>query len=391
MKQRVGENVTQGETGERGEHAKHERLEAEDHDDLLGVEPLRVYLSEEPPALRDREQHRVERQQQPHHHTDRGEQSRGLAQRLRGLFKDAQFVIRRLDIHSRSREALQLAGDLAFTAGEWLDQDLCDTPRLLGEALRDRQQRDRHRAFGDRADRTGVQHRSHRLGVSVAFGEQRHLFSLLHADRFSDPGREADPTREQQGTLPEIPRRQPPEGDDAPGHANELDRAATPRPDDHGRLAQQVGRILHAGQRSRFAGEPFAEAFLRARLQLQPGSPVDRANQAGRGAGEAHVGDQHPEDERDTDRDTRAGQQLGHHLPAQTRPVKIPQHTHPHTHNPRVQQMTRRLTRANFAHTPTTASNSTSNPSLSRPSRRVCTRSTNAVACGSCVTSNAGS
>ena len=108
VEERAREHVSQRQPRQRGEHARHRGLEAEQQQHLTPVVALDAQIGDEAPALRDGEQHCVQRQQEAHHHADRGEQLGGLAVGTRRLAQQSQLVVGGGDVEPIRGESAQV-------------------------------------------------------------------------------------------------------------------------------------------------------------------------------------------------------------------------------------------------------------------------------------------
>ncbi len=145
-------------------------------------------------------------------------------------------------------------------------------------------------------------------------------------------------------------------------------------------LAQHRGRDAHPWHPAGGEREALVVAELRARVDLQPCRADDLVDQLAGGAGQALVGHEHAEDERDADRDAAAGEQLLDGMRAQPHAIEVGQHAQPYAGDARVELL---------SHDGTAAGAACGSPAR-RPSRSVWMRSTWFAASGSCVTSSPG-
>ncbi len=206
VEQRAREQVAEREAGKRRKRAEQQRLEREDHEHLSRVEPLRAQLGDEAPALGDRQQHRVQGQQQADHRADRGEERRRLVVGLCGEVEQPQFLIGRCDREPAGRERLQLAGHLRLLSGLRLDEQLRHAAGLVEQGLHDGERGDADRALRERADGVRPEHRADLDALLEAIGEQRHMLAAAHADGRGDARWKREAVREPQATRAEVAR-----------------------------------------------------------------------------------------------------------------------------------------------------------------------------------------
>lgn len=140
-------------------------------------------------------------------------------------------------------------------------------------------------------------------------------------------------------------------------------RATSPWPDDDGVLPQQRGRDRYTRQPPDSFGRPSVEPMRGARDELKARGADRSSHELPRRPREACAGYQHPEHERNTDRDPASRQGLLHLVAAQAVAVDEEQRGEPDTEKRWVEQ-------AAGSHQEVTAS-SMSNPSFNCPSRSV--------------------
>ncbi len=198
MEERVRKHVAERDPHNRGADPKQQRLKAQNQQYLVGVEALHPQIGDEAPALGDREQHRVERQQEAHHPADRGKQRGRLVGRLLRAAQLAQFFGDRLHVEAPGGQPPKLAGDECFGAGRRLDEYLRDAFGLARERLCERQQRDRHGPVPGRVGERAGEHETNGDRVRLAVGIEHHPTPLAGADRTRHFRRQTQASDEQQ-------------------------------------------------------------------------------------------------------------------------------------------------------------------------------------------------
>src|ERR1019366_865209 len=151
-----------------------------------------AHLSHEAPSLWDRQQHRVEGEQEADHRADRGKQRGGLRGRGLGRFQHRQFAIGGLHVQASGGDALHLCFYQPLLAGLGLDEDLVDAPWFPGEFLCESQQSHDDRAVGHGANGLAPQDRADFDPMGVPGREQGDVFVGLGADMFGDLGGEPE-------------------------------------------------------------------------------------------------------------------------------------------------------------------------------------------------------
>ena len=257
VKQRAREHLAERDPHERGAHPEQQRLKAQDQQHLAGVEALHAQVGDEAPALGDREQHRVDGEQEADHRADRGEQRGRLVRRLRGGGEQAQFVVRRLDVQASAGKAPKLAGHQPVGARQRLHQHFGHPSGLCRRAScasgsrgdRDRAVRGRIRRARRRA-RCEPRWSATGPPASSVTGFPRRTPIVLA----TSAGRPTPPVSSSASVLGSSTA-QDAEPDDVRVHADQLDRLATTGTDDDRVLSQERGRDLHTGQPADRAGQ----------------------------------------------------------------------------------------------------------------------------------------
>ena len=171
--------------------AEHERVEQQHRDHRPRRVPVAAQIDDQPPALRDGEQHRVEREQESHERADRREQRGRLVARRGRLGEQPFFVVDRLDVQTPAGQPLERSSHLCLGAGGRLYEDAAHACAQAGHFLGERQRHDRHRAGGQRPDlarvQLGVQRRLARVSVEL----QRRLPGRTSARRSCAPAERA--------------------------------------------------------------------------------------------------------------------------------------------------------------------------------------------------------
>jgi hypothetical protein len=87
------------------DQSEQDRVEQQHRDHRPRRVPVAAQIDDQPPALRDGQQHGVEREQEPHERADRREQGGRLVARRGRLGEQLLFVVDRLDVLAPARQA----------------------------------------------------------------------------------------------------------------------------------------------------------------------------------------------------------------------------------------------------------------------------------------------
>ena len=355
------ERISGEQPEQRRDQAEAQRLEQDHPHDLRVARAEQAQVGDRVAALGDRQENRVEREQEAQQRADRGEELARLLARAQRLVQQLDVFVGRGDRQPRPGERPELRAHLRLAAGLGLHEDPRDPAAQPGERLQAGQPHHRHRCARQRAELGGVEHRVDGQRRDASAQLERDLLRAARSgpggfraagfgvpacgrtgaghrggqvQRLGGVGAQPDPAGGEGRQRDRVG--EPVEQSEAEIGAGDLHRRAMPAGAAHARgLFEQRRGLADAGE-SFHAREdpPFGEAFGAAGTQLEARGADHGVDDFARGAFDAAVGDRHREQQRDRDRHAEAGEQLLGAMRAQAPPVEVNEHPRPHQRRP---------------------------------------------------------
>lgn len=161
------EEVADRQPDERRHHAQADRLEEEQLDELPWLDALHAQVGDHAPALGHGQQHRVERQQQPHDAADEGEEAGRLGVRSDRLLDEPHFLVGGSDGQSSGCQHSQLLANLSLPTGRGRDDDTGDPSREARDLLDEGERGDRGHRAREATERFRAQDRDDSRGAGA--------------------------------------------------------------------------------------------------------------------------------------------------------------------------------------------------------------------------------
>ena len=177
---------------QRGQPAEHDRIEQQRLDDVQARRAVGAQPGDQPLAQRERQQHRVERKQEPDERADPREQALTLVGRRRRDPEESHIEVGRLDVQAARGQPLKTGSHLELPSRYRLYVDTCNAPPHTGQLLRVGQRRDRDRAMREPTDRGRVERRADQCGDVARADLQLDRLQRLRPDLFGNRSRQRE-------------------------------------------------------------------------------------------------------------------------------------------------------------------------------------------------------